>query len=323
MGSIEEHLRRWRAADVIDQAAADRIAAYERLEPARADREERPGALEAILYLGVIVASVGAIFLVGQNWEELDPWARISALAVPGVLAVLAGWALRTSDEPPLVRAGQFAWLVAVALLAGAVIVGAREAAGGTEVSDAESRNALMAAGLAALALAVVLWAFSPSNPQTLAIGGSVIFLAQVTGNWPDDFDPMLAGLVLFALGAVGLGAAVLGWFEPRPLGRILFGVLMAAGPYQAGLEGNVPWAEFSAFAAGGGLIALGVARGYFGLTVAGVGVLFVALVTYVFEHFEDDIGAPVALMVSGGVVVAGVLLLVQFRDLLARRRVA
>jgi hypothetical protein len=47
-----------------------------------------------------------------------------------------------------------------------------------------------------------------------------------------------------------------------------------------------------------------------------------VALVTYVFEHFEDDIGAPVALMVSGGVVVAGVILLVQLRDMVRARRV-
>jgi hypothetical protein len=69
--------------------------------------------------------------------------------------------------------------------------------------------------------------------------------------------------------------------------------------------------------------VALSVARGHFSLTVVGVAGIFVALVTYVFEHFEDEIGAPVALMVSGGVVVAGVTLLVQLRGMVRTRRVA
>ena len=323
MGSIEDHLQRWRAAEVIDQATVDRVLTYERTRPVGDEGGERPGALEAILYLGVLVASVGAMFLVGQNWEDLDGWARICALAVPGLLGLFAGELLRTSREAALERAGQVAWLAAVALVAGAVIVGLREAAGGSDVSDEESRNALLTAGVAALALAVGLWALAPSHPQTLGIAGSIVFLAQATGNWPDDFDPVLGGIVLFSLGGVGLAAAALGWFAPGNTGRVLFGLLMAAGPYEAGLDGNVPWAEFSAFAAGAGLIALGVVRGYFGPTVAGVGVIFVALVTYVFEHFEDDIGAPVALMVSGGVVVAGVLLLVQLRGFVAQRRLS
>ena len=323
MGSIEEHLKRWREADVIDQATVDRVRTYERSQVDRSGDAARPGALEASLYLGVIAASVGAAFLVGQNWEELDGWARIAALAVPGLLAVLAGMALLSTKEASLQRAGQVAWLAAVALLAGAVIVAAREAGGGTDVSDTESRNALMAAALFALALSVTLWVFSPSEAQTLAIAGSIVFLAQATGNWPDEFDATVAGVVLFVLGGAGLAAVTLGRFEPRTAGQVYFGLLTAAGPYEAGLDGNVPWAEFLTFAVGAGLIALGVWRGHFAPTATGVAVIFVALVTYVFEHFEDQIGAPVALMVSGGVVVAGVLLLVALRGLLAQRRLA
>jgi len=41
----------------------------------------------------------------------------------------------------------------------------------------------------------------------------------------------------------------------------------------------------------------------------------FVGLVTFIFEHFEDRIGAPVALMISGGALIAGVLLLARFRS--------
>ncbi len=321
MASTEEHLQRWRAANLIDDATAERVRTFEKVRTKSSDDESRPGALEASLYLGVIAATVGAAFLVGQNWEELDGWARIAALVLPGLLAILAGTALLATSEASLRRAGQVAWLAAVALLAGGVLVAAREVGGGTTVSDTESRNALMAAGLVAMALSVTLWVFSPSEAQTLAIAGSIVFLAQVTGNWPDEFDPTVAGIVLFALGGAGLTAVTLGRFEPRLAGQVYFGLLAAAGPYEAGLDGNVPWAEFLTFAVGAGLIALGVWRGHFGPTAAGVAVVFVALVTYVFEHFEDEIGAPVALMVSGGVVVAGVLLLVVLRGFLAQRR--
>ncbi|MGH2627847.1 MAG: hypothetical protein ACRDHY_14490, partial [Anaerolineales bacterium] len=69
--------------------------------------------------------------------------------------------------------------------------------------------------------------------------------------------------------------------------------------------------------------IGLSVLRGHFSLTVVGVAGTFVALVTYVFEHFEEEIGAPVALMVSGGVVIAGVLILVQLRTVVRQRREA
>jgi len=82
-----EHLRRWREAGLIDEAAAGRIAAFEREHagerPAAAgDAGERPGALEALLYLGLAAAAAGIIVLVAMQWSELRPWSR---LAVAGL----------------------------------------------------------------------------------------------------------------------------------------------------------------------------------------------------------------------------------------------
>lgn len=322
VSAVEEHVKRWLAAGVVDGPAAERIRAFEAAEARTEERQDRPGVLEVLVYLGVIVAGIGAVFLVGQNWAELEPWARISALAVPGGLALLAGWLLQTSDEPPLQRAGQAAWFVAVALVAGAVLVAGREI-GGDDIggNDDASRNTLLVAAMVAVGLALALWVVSPAHPQAAALAGSSFFFAQAIGNWPDEFDARLAGMTLFALGVAGLAPAVMGWVAPEGSMRALFGLLTVAGPYEAGLDGNVQWAELLTFGVGGALIAVSVLRGHFSLTGVGVTGVFVALVTYVFEHFEDEIGAPVALMVSGGVVVAGVILLVQLRSMVRQRR--
>ena len=56
MSDVEEHLERWLEAGVIHDTAADRIRAFERDRPSRREpASERPGAIAARLYLGVVV----------------------------------------------------------------------------------------------------------------------------------------------------------------------------------------------------------------------------------------------------------------------------
>ena len=70
-------------------------------------------------------------------------------------------------------------------------------------------------------------------------------------------------------------------------------------------------------------LAALSVARAAFVYMVLGVGAIFVGLVTFFFRHFAPELGAPVALILSGGVLVAGVLVLAQARKAIRGRRLA
>jgi predicted membrane protein DUF2157 len=319
VSNVEDHLELWLRAGVVDAANAERIRAFERAE-AKPASDDRPGVLEVLVYLGVIVAAIGAVFLVAQNWDELERWARIGAVAAPALLALLAGWVLIQGDEPELRRAGQAAWLVAVGLTAATVLVIGNEA-GGDDLGDDGERNVLLLAAAISLGLALALWVLAESHPQLLAVAGTIFFLAQALGQWPDDFNATLAGATLFVCGLTGLVAAIAGAAGPGPAARAVFGLLTVAGPYEAGLDGNVQWAELSTFLVAAALLGVSVQRGHFSLTIVGVADVFVALITYVFEHFEDDIGAPVALMVSGGVVVGGVLLLVQLREVVRERR--
>lgn len=314
VSDVEEHLERWLDAGVIHDTAAERIREFERQRTHEEPSAERPSAIEALLYLGVVVVSVGVFALFEQRWGELDSWARILALGVPTALALTLGAGLHSSAEGGLQRAGQLAWFVAVGLFAGtaAVVLHEYEPLGIGLEDDRE--GLLTTVGLAAL-LALILWVFSPKHPQLMALGVSLFALGQATGNWPDEFNEVLAGMLVFAFGVAGLALTEAGMIGPRLSGRLFFGILCAVGPYQAGFTGNgVPF-ELMVFGVAAALVALGVMRASFTLLAIGVIASFVGLVTFIFEHFEDRIGAPVALMISGGALIAGVLLLARFRS--------
>lgn len=309
---IEDQLHRWLQADVIDDATAERIRAFEKRRPAPSG--ERPGAIEALLYLGVVVVSVGVFALIEQRWPDVDSWARVMAIGVPTLLALALGAGLHTTGEPALERAAQLAWFVAVGLFAGTVAVVLTEyhPAGITFEDDPDG---LLTVTSATALLALILWVASPGHPQVLALGATLFALGQAVGNWPDEFSEVLAGMLIFGFGVAGLALTEAQMFRPRFTGRLVFGVLCAAGPYEAGFTENGMFFELMVFAAGGAIITLGVVRASFTLLAVGVIASFVGLVTFIFEHFEDRIGAPVALMISGGALIAGALLLVRLRS--------
>lgn len=317
MTDVEDELRRWISAGVLEETAAGRIREFERmrhaetLEPA----QERPTVLEALLYLGVVVLGVGVFSLIAQQWGALESWARVATTSVPVALLLLAGLAMRTSDEPALQRGGQAAWLVAVAMFAGALAVIVNEY-GPDARSGEDDRAMILFVASATIALALGLWVTSPSHLQIVAVGGSAVFLAEALGNFPDDFSATLAGVVLLCIGVAGLALGEADWLSPRMSVRFVFAVLTVAGPFQAGVGGEQETAfELLTFVMAAGVLALGVVRGSFALVVVGVLGMFIALVTFIFEHFEEQIGAPVALMLSGALLVAAVLLLARFRS--------
>jgi hypothetical protein len=327
VSDVDDALARWVDAGLIEPERAARIREFERSQAPRAASpsaaEDRPGALEVMLYLGFVVLGVGVFALIAQQWDELESWARIAATGVPVGLLLLAGVLLRLSGEGPLERGGQAAWFVAVPLFAGALGVVINEY-GPESSGGGDDRSLVLLVASATLALALVLWAFSAAHAQVLAVAGSAAFFAQALGAWPDDFSAGLAGFVMFAIGAAGLALAEVGWFAPKPSARFCFAVLAVAGPYQAGfVDSDLEAYEFLSFVAAAGVIALGVWRASFALVLVGVVGIFVALVTFIFEHFEDELGAPLALMLSGGLLVAAVLTLAFLRNESRKRKAA
>ncbi len=317
MDELGESLDRWTTAGLIDAVAAERIRDFEsarRLSASVPPASNRPGAMEALLYLGFVILGAGAWALIAQGWSELEPWARVASLAIPMVLLLLAGAAMRLSGEPQLRRGSQAAWFVAVPLFAGLLGVLFDEYGPGVD----DNGNVLMVLSAATLTLACALWLFNPSHAQVAAMAGATAFLAETMGAFPDDYSTRFAGVALLVAGAAGVVLAEAGWLTPRRSARLLYALILVAGPYQAGFDGPIAF-EFLAGALATGVIALGVVREDFALVMAGVAVSFIVLITFIFEHFEDHLGAPLALMVSGGAVIAGVMLLAALRGRLSR----
>jgi hypothetical protein len=315
-----EHIREWQRAGLIDDETAARLLAYRRPvaggQPvAEADR---PGVIEILLYVGLVVAAAGVFFLVVQQWDELASWGRVALVAVPALLMLGAGAGMRLSSEPGVRRGGHVAWLLATALTAGALMAIFNEYV--LDEGRGDERGAILTTATVTVVLAVVLWALAPSNPQVLALGGSVVFFAEALGAWPDDYTQRLAGSTIAIAGVVLLACTELGLFRPRPLARAVSAVLVGGGAYHAGIQSAIGW-ELLAFVAGAGLIAAGVWRQSFTFVSVGVVTFLVALVTFVFEHFEDRVGAPVALILAGGALVAAVLVLLQVRGLARSRK--
>jgi len=319
MPSPEDHLARWRAAGLIDQDQADRILAFEAARergPARPAGEQlsgdqRPGVLEAILYLGIVVASVGIITLIANNWDDLTGPARIAALWLPSLLLALAGFGLRSLGSAAMGRAAGLAWLAAVALLAGGVgVVGAE--------ADWDGDATVLLAGAAATAAALAFWVLGPSHPQVIALAGALVLLAVGASTRAEHAEAETFGLVLVLFGAAGVAVAERGWFGPRLTARLLSAAGVVAGLLMAAYAGEWQVALFESlvFVVGAALLWLGLRRAAFTYVVVGVGGVFLGLIFFIFRHFEDELGAPVALLLSGALIVGAALLLA-----LARRR--
>lgn len=312
MADLTELLKRWQSAGVIDETTAQRIGAFESANAPVSSPANRPGALEALLYLGLVVLAVGAFSLFAENWNQLESWARVVALAAPALLLLVVGAALSRSADAQLERGGQAAWLLTVALFAGLFAVVVHEY--GLGFDDADDPGSLLLIAASTFLLAVALWIFTPSYPQLLAIAGATVFLGQAVGNWPDEFSQEFAGMTIFAVAIAGLALAEAGWLTPVIGSRILFSVLAIMGPFEAGVDRGPVAFELLAGGAAAAVIAYGVVRASFLVVLVGVLGSFFVLINFIFRHFSDRIGGPMAMMLSGGILIAGVLLLEVYR---------
>jgi len=306
VASVEEHVQRWRAAGVLDEAAAARIRAFEGDDAAPgATSREGPGVLEALIYLGVAVIVVGVIILVSNSWDDLHEWARVAVLGVPGLLAIAAGGGLRTLREPGMVRGGHIAWLAGSFLLTGAGTIAAHNA----EWND---DNVRLLAGLAGTALALLLWVFAPSHPQILGIGSGLYMLSIALGERSDEFSFPVGGISLAACAAGVLILTEAGFLQPRVSARVLAAAGVAWGAWFAGFDEG--WAESVAFAAGAVLVALSIWRGAFIYIIAGVGAIFAGLISTIVRHVDDPTTASLLLIVIGALMVGSVITIARFR---------
>src|SRR4051812_22681345 len=266
---------------------------------------------EAAGYAGAVLIGAAGTVLVGEHWESLGRPGRVAVLA--GVTLVLAAVGLAVALGRPRGRTVllQPAHAVRRRLSSTALTIAAATAAGavGNVVTDP---SLLLAAGTAVVVMAGAQW-LAPSAVSEVGALASVVLLAGAILEESDAADPVF----LLTITAVGLAWATLAWtpvLTVPTLGTALgLSVALWAGWlgafYGTQPEEAIGIAVLVVLTAGG--LAGYVRTGRWPLAAAAA----LALATLVFRVTSDSLGAPVALLLTGVVLLgAGALLLFRRR---------
>lgn len=311
MASIDDLLKRWRAAGLIDESTVARITAFERSHAK--ESQDLPTIPEALVYVGLAAVAVGAIILGAILWEDVTPAGRLLLLTVASVVVIALGALLLQRPDPPARRGGAIAWLAGVPLVAGTVAVALYE-------QDVAGHRVFLGAGIAAAITGGIAWLLSPTRPQVLGLGlalGVVAFAANIDAIEEDVVNegPTVFASLLVALSIGWLLVTEQGWLAPRDIARPLGALGLAIGAYSGSL-GN----EFEVFfevlvlAVGAGLIALSVQRAVFVYMAVGVAALFMGAITTILKRVPDPAVGAGVVMVAGILLIAAVFLLERWR---------
>lgn len=301
---LDQRLRAWVDADLISPQQAAAIRGHEQAGTGPRERRDvggrRATLVEAIGYLGAALAVVAGGLVIGQYWPQIAPWGRVVLTATLTLAVGAAGAALRGSAQPPVQRLVGLLWFATSVGTAFVVGVAAEGLAG------AADRDQWLAVAVAVLVVSAVLHRLWPRSLQLVALAGGTVGTALAAVAYPHAaVAPLAVGLLVWALGVAWVLLAAGGWLLPATTGQVL-GLLGVGAGAQAAATGDhiaaglllalvstalVLWAA----AAAGSTLLLGFA-------VAGV-VLFVPQA--VFHFFGDSLGAPLALLLTGLLLVA------------------
>ena len=226
-----------------------------------------------------------------------------------GVVTIVlfgVGVVLGRSDEPAVARGQTFAWLLTVAAIWLTAFIASRE----WIVND--DQDAFVLGSITALVAAVALWASRRSVLQMVAFAVTTAAATIALISRVDDVEDWVFGLAFLALGSVWVILTWVGWFEPRRTSYALGAVGMLLVAFPEG--GEMPW-PLLGLAAGLALMGLSVALGETVLLGLGVAGLFIYIPMTIFELFGESLGVPVALLITGLVLLGVVVVTVRLRS--------
>lgn len=297
-----EDLDRWVAVGLIDAETAQAIMNFE----SGSSQEGRVGrGMEAIAYLGAVLVLIALTVLAGQLWDRIEPWGRLVLSSVVALVLFTVGLMFARSEEPALNRAQTFAWLLAVAAVALTIQVAV------DDLAAVDEPHVFLWVALSSLLASTILWVLRNSVLQMVALGVSAgatvsAILSQIraTPDWA------------FGLGFAGLGVAwfLLTWagvFRPIRTSYAIaaVGILLIAFPEST----NLPW-PILGLLSGLALMALSVLLEENILVGLGVAGLFIYIPMTIFEVFGDSLGVPVALLITGLILLAVVVVTMRVR---------
>jgi hypothetical protein len=304
MRDLAEHLEKWRTADLISQEQVDAIVSFE--ESSQPHRSSLIA--EVIGYLGGALAIVAVWVFLAEYWNDLRSWAQLTLIGVLTIAFLAAGAWTRSSHNEALKRLSSFLWFLAVAGVAGwfAVLT--------TETLDVNNETTALWIAIPAFLVALVLWQLLPKALQVIALVGSghALVLSALAQLEPAPFDWF--GLIVWS---IGVGCVFLAWghvLEPQGVSYGLGIVAILLGPTITAASLDQAWPLWLGLVTAGALLAASVQLREIVLLVGGAGAVFVFLPQLIFNYFRDSLGVPVALFLSGVLLMAVALLVARLK---------
>lgn len=309
MPDITDHLEEWVDEGFLSASQATAIRAYE-----GKDQAGRPTAILEILgYVGAVFVLVAAILVVVDLWADMSRAAKIVLAGSAAAVLVGAGLLVTRADHPRIRRVGSVVLLLAL-IPAGVAV--------GLVAETTFSEDTAVLCGMAAAALlGLALYARNRhSVAQHLGLFVSTMGVVLFAPIVIEDTSDWLPGLMLFIAGVVWVVLASFEVVLPRSLGEIAGSVAALFGAFT--LVSSLSWEE-----SGGTLvvmalcviaslvsIVIGVARDRIFVVGGGMVGLIIFLPWLINEALGENIGAPVALLVAGSLLIGSAVYLSRRR---------
>ena len=321
MSELKERLKNWQEAGLVTADQAEAIRAHEGLAERR-----RVSPREIFLYIGGLFVLMAGAFGLQVVWADLRWLGHVVVMAVATLILWAVGEALRRREGALLKRAAQASWMVAAWLTAILIAVILIEWPG----LDLKEEWFLLWASLGALPLAVIALLVLPGLPQGLAavtLASGVTF--GVTSVLVETWGEIRGAFYLpwLVVGAVELGAAevarrrekgsLVGLFNLFGAWSCLLGAFVIARSREGG--GSLLTWDVLLLIESLVFIVWSVRRQSRALLFSGALWLFVAITMINFDYFEEQLGLPVVLLITGVAFIAIGLGVDRLRRRLAR----
>ncbi len=304
MKDLITSLREWVAAGLISEDQATAIRSH---EAAPADQRRVPLIAEVLGYLGGSLALIAAFILAGEFWPDLEAWARL-LLVGAGTLAFLAaGWFIRDNENEAIHRLASFSWAlgtVGVAFFFGLLA---------NDVLDTREETTALIASASGLAIGYVLYRLSPRSLQQILLGGATVATALALLANIDEPPDEFYGLAIWGIGVAWLFLAWGNHLKPQVAGYALGSLAVVIGPQVMRFNDNA-WPMLLGLVTAGALLTVSVALRNTVLLGFGAGAIFIFVPQIIFEYFGDTIGVPLALFLTGVVLLGAALLVARLR---------
>ncbi len=307
-----DHLDLWVREGFISADQAREIRDYEQ---GTVVAPHRPTAvLEVLGYVGAVFVLVAGLLLVMDLWPDMSRAARIGLAASAAAVLTGAGLVVVRAEHFRVRRVGSA--LLLLALPPAGVAVGL------IVDTSADEDAAVLMAFVTATILGLALYVRDRQSAAQhlglfLASMGTVLFAVTMV----EDFQEWVPGLMLFVAGVGWIVLASIGVLMPRSLGEIvgtiasLFGSITMVASLDFDESGAVILVMSLAVAVSLIAVGFGVAKDRILVVVGGMIGLIIYLPWLINEALGENVGAPIALLVAGTLLIGSAVYLTKRRS--------